>query len=457
MKFDDFKIKAHNIHKNDNDEPLYAYSCNEETLKYTTKINILCKKHNIEFTQIYSKHLSGQGCSKCGREKTTEKQRWTKNKFIEESNKIHNNKFGYENVEYINYSTQVSITCYTHGVFQQRPSDHLNGKVCSKCAGNYKPTFNEFVEKATLVHGNTFKYYNQEYINSHTKIKIICNQHGEFSQTPTDHLSGYGCIDCAGVRKKTHDAFCLEANTFHNNKYKYISNYKNNNTHINILCPIHNERPFQQLPKVHLNGSGCPKCSYDTTGQKLQMTTEIFVKRANKIHNDKYLYENVVMNGVYNRVNIICKQHGEFLQKPTDHLSGCGCPKCGKTNYSKQSILYLNFIELLNNITIKHAENGNEYIINGTKLKADGYCKETNTIYEYHGDFWHGNPQVFDLSKINKVNGKTFGYLYQKTLEREQLIRDMGFNLVVIWESDWNKINNSIRTLQRLFRSSKRQ
>ena len=122
---------------------------------------------------------------------------------------------------------------------------------------------------------------------------------------------------------------------------------------------------------------------------------------------------------------------------------------------TNQKIYYLNFIELLNNITIKHAENGNEYIINGTKLKADGYCKETNTIYEYHGDFWHGNPQVFDLSKINKVNGKTFGYLYQKTLEREQLIRDMGFNLVVIWESDWNKINKSIKTLQKKFRNSK--
>ena len=58
---------------------------------------------------------------------------------------------------------------------------------------------------------------------------------------------------------------------------------------------------------------------------------------------------------------------------------------------------------------------------------------------------------------INQVSKKTFGELYQKTLEREQLIRDMGFNLVVMWESDWNKINNSIRTLQRLFRNSKHQ
>ena len=454
MNFDDFKIKAHDIHKNDNDEPLYAYSCDEETLKYTTKINILCKKHNIDFIQIYSKHLSGQGCSKCGREKTTEKQRWTKKKFIEESNKIHNNKFGYENVEYINYSTQVTITCYVHCDFSQRPSDHLRGKGCSKCSGVYKPTFDEFVEKARLVHGDTFKYPNQEYINSHTKIKIICKQHSEFLQTPTDHLSGYGCKVCAGVRKKTHDEFCLEANAIHNNKYEYISNYENRNIYIDILCPIHNEIPFQQLPSVHLLGSGCPKCGDNTTRKKLQMKPEIFIERANKIHNYKYLYENVVMNGVYNHVNIICKKHGEFLQKPSDHLSGCGCPKCWKANYSKQSILYLNFIALLNKINIQHAENGNEYIIDG-KIKADGYCKETNTIYEYHGDFWHGNPKAYDLIQINKVNGKPFGELYQKTLEREQLIRDMGFNLVVMWESDWNKINNSIRTLQRLFRNFK--
>jgi G:T-mismatch repair DNA endonuclease (very short patch repair protein) len=315
-------------------------------------------------------------------------------------------------------------------------------------------TTEQFIIDAKQKHGDKYDYSKVIYINSHTKITIICKIHNDFQQTPTDHLSVYGCIMCAGVKKKTTEQFTVEAKQKHGDKYDYSKvKYINNKENIIITCKTHN-LDFSQNPKVHLLGSGCQKCGDNTTRKKLQMSTEIFIERANKIHNNKYLYENVVMNGVYYHVSIICKQHGDFLQKPTDHLSGCGCPKCWKANYSKQSILYLNFIALLNKINIQHAENGNEYIIDGN-IKADGYCKETNSIYEYHGDFWHGNPKVYDLTKINKVNGKTFGELYQKTLEREQLIREMGFNLVVMWESDWNKINNSIRTLQRLFRNSK--
>ena len=147
------------------------------------------------------------------------------------------------------------------------------------------------------------------------------------------------------------------------------------------------------------------------------------------------------------------------------HLSGSGCNECGfirflksrKRYYSKIQIVWLTFQSILNNIIIQHAENGGEFKIKNSNFLADGFCKETNTIYEFHGDYWHGNPNIYNKVDINEVSKKTFGELYQKTLEREQLIRDMGFNLVVMWESDWNKINNSIRTLQRLFRSSKRQ
>jgi hypothetical protein len=45
--------------------------------------------------------------------------------------------------------------------------------------------------------------------------------------------------------------------------------------------------------------------------------------------------------------------------------------------------------------------------------------------------------------------------LYKKTLEKEQQIKNLGYNLVVMWEGDWNKINKSIKTLQKKFRNSK--
>jgi G:T-mismatch repair DNA endonuclease (very short patch repair protein) len=89
------------------------------------------------------------------------------------------------------------------------------------------------------------------------------------------------------------------------------------------------------------------------------------------------------------------------------------------------------------------------------KYFVDGYDKERNMVYEFLGDFWHGNPKKFKSFEFNKTTNCTFGDLYQKTLEREQQIKDLGYNLVVMWEYDWNKINNSIKTIQRKFRNSK--
>jgi hypothetical protein len=115
--------------------------------------------------------------------------------------------------------------------------------------------------------------------------------------------------------------------------------------------------------------------------------------------------------------------------------------------------VWLNFIQVLRKINIQHAENGGEYSILTTNYRADGYCEETNTIYEYHGDIWHGNPKKYNPEHIPYFGKKTFGELYQDTLKREQKIKDLGYNLVVMWGHDWKKINKSIRILQRKFRS----
>ncbi len=69
--------------------------------------------------------------------------------------------------------------------------------------------------------------------------------------------------------------------------------------------------------------------------------------------------------------------------------------------------------------------------------RADGYCKETNTIYEFYGDYWHGNPNVYEPEFINQVNYKTMGEAYQATIERENKIKELGYNLITIWESDF--------------------
>ena len=106
----------------------------------------------------------------------------------------------------------------------------------------------------------------------------------------------------------------------------------------------------------------------------------------------------------------------------------------------------------LKNINIRHALNEGEYKIPDTNFKSDGYCVETNTIYEFHGDYWHGNPKIYNKEDKTYFN-KTFGELYEKTIKKEEIIRGLGYNLVVMWEMDFKKINKSIGILQKRFKN----
>ena len=115
----------------------------------------------------------------------------------------------------------------------------------------------------------------------------------------------------------------------------------------------------------------------------------------------------------------------------------------------------MNFISKYYNINIQHAENDREYLIPETKYRADGFCKENNTIYEFHGDFWHGNPNIYKDNDINIITKCTYKELYDKTLIRENKIKELGYNLITIWENDWKKINKCIKILQQKFRKYK--
>lgn len=107
--------------------------------------------------------------------------------------------------------------------------------------------------------------------------------------------------------------------------------------------------------------------------------------------------------------------------------------------YSYKCINWLESIMYQDGSFIQHALNEGEYSIPGTRYKADGYCQETNTIYEFHGDVFHGNPLLFnDTDKCHPFDKQiTAGELYNKTLLKEQQIKELGYNLIVMWENDY--------------------
>lgn len=123
-------------------------------------------------------------------------------KFIEKGQRVHNSKYNYSNVIYVNAQTKVKIECPIHGIFEQLPAHHLFGSGCSECgykivSDKQRLSSREVLERFSKIHGDNYNYSKIEYINIKTNITIICPIHGEFSQTPESHFNGHGCKKCA--------------------------------------------------------------------------------------------------------------------------------------------------------------------------------------------------------------------------------------------------------------------
>ena len=167
-----------------------------------TNVNIICNKHGI-FKQIPSVHLKGEGCKKCYLEKRGLHDRLCIDEFINRSNIIHKYKYDYTKTIY-QPNNKITIICPEHGEFKQMATSHLNGQGCKECSIN-KSKNNSFAIKAKELNP-LYDYSKIEYINAKTKIKIICHDHGEFEQTPNNHVSKeQGCPKCALKYNKSED------------------------------------------------------------------------------------------------------------------------------------------------------------------------------------------------------------------------------------------------------------
>ena len=116
---------------------------------------------------------------------------------ILEFKKIHGDKYDYDKVNYINSKTKVEIICSEHGSFLQRPMDHKNGTGCPEC-GKLKAVRvkNNIIEDFVKIHKDTYDYSKVQYINNRTNVEIICKKHGSFFQRPLSHRAGSGCPNC---------------------------------------------------------------------------------------------------------------------------------------------------------------------------------------------------------------------------------------------------------------------
>jgi very-short-patch-repair endonuclease len=188
--------------------------------------------------------------------------------FISRSKKIHNNKYDYSLVKYKNTYTKVIIICPNHGQFEQRPDNHLRGRECYNCKGK-KITTKNFIDESNKVHNNFYDYSLVKYISGKHKVKIICPKHGTFLQRAKCHKEGSGCSKCSN-NFSSKEPFSNKAKKVHGEYYDYsLVEYVNNHTKVKIICPKHGE--FKQSPNRHLSGCGCPLCRESKGERKIRV------------------------------------------------------------------------------------------------------------------------------------------------------------------------------------------
>ena len=285
--------------------------------------------------------------------------RYSNQEWIAKVNIIHNNFYNYDKTIFKAAKDKVIITCPLHGDFEQKANHHMSGHGCKLCSSMHvgdikRKSSDAFIEEANKIHENYYNYSEINYLGVKVKIKIICPKHGDFWQTPDSHINGKsGCPLCwedkrKEILRKENIVFIQEATILHDGLYDYSKvNYLGSKEKICIICKEHGE--FWQTSGSHLSGSGCPKCGIIKTKLSRLTLKEVFVERANIVHNFKYDYTLVDYTNLHDKIKIKCLIHGEFLQTGSSHLQGVGCPIC---NYSKGELLIYDWLKE-NNIPFK--------------------------------------------------------------------------------------------------------
>lgn len=168
-------------------------------------------------------------------------------------------QYDYSKVDYKGHNQKVCIICPEHGEFWIKASSHLQGHGCPFCSGRARVTLPLFIERCTERHHGKYNYSEVKFNSLTDFVKIICPEHGEFWQRAKVHYRGYGCPICGGSKRLTNEEFIEKAKLIHEDMYDYSKvNYINTSTKVCIICPEHGE--FWQTPNNHLFGAGCPVC-----------------------------------------------------------------------------------------------------------------------------------------------------------------------------------------------------
>lgn len=373
----------------------------------------------------------------------------TKEIFISRSTILHNDKFDYDKVVYINNTTKITIICKTCLYeFDQIPANHLNGNSCPRCSNKEKLTTSRFIYKAKLIHGNKYDYSESVYSKSTDKICIICSDHGKFFQVAAQHLQGHTCYKCANKLRPqccldTIDEFIKKSINIHENFYNYSEvEYINSLTPVKIICPDHGS--FLQSPNCHLSGKGCKKCGFEKIRKSKKYNIQTYIDKANIVHNFKYQYEKLTEFYSTDKIPITCIKHGLFYQRAAHHLRGHGCIFC-KISKGEQLIQeFLNF----HHIDFKshwHFNNTCKNKLTNYSLYFDFYLPDYNLCIEFDG-IQHFRPESFSSDRSTNTKIKNLQGIQQRDNIKTEFCKYNNIKLLRIKYINISKISYILKS-----------
>lgn len=234
-----------------------------------------------------------------------------------------------------------------------------------------------------------YRYCGKE-INFGRPDRKFCNKNCKIKEN--NLIKELKSLDNKSIKTKD---FIEKSKEIHNNKYGYeLSIYDNCRTKIIIICPIHGM--FEQTPSNHLyNKHGCDKCARDD--HKLTKLSDIRIDNLKKVHNNKYLYNDISINKGF--INITCPDHGIFTQYLYFHEYGHGCSQCNSSSRGE------NYIKnYLDKRGIRYHRN---FIFDNCKnkkgLRFDFYLYDENTIIEYDGEHHFIENKYFGIGNLEYI------------------------------------------------------
>ena len=204
-------------------------------------------------------------------------------------------------------------------------------------------------------------------------------------------------------KRRTLKELIEEFREVHGDEYIYdLVDFKKMKQNVDIICRIHGI--FPQTPQKHLYGQGCPFCGNIKKNKDRIITLDEFLRRANKIHKEKYIYYDYNIKSEHDIIDIGCPKHGSFPQRIYDHLNGHGCPICG-IQLSNAEIEICDFIKSLG---FHDVVKNNRSIIHPYEI--DIFIPSLNIGIEFNGLKWHSDEykkdNLYHLNKLEMCNKK---------------------------------------------------